>query len=243
MTTVDRELLTGTRVLKIVGLWLLLGVIVCASSWYALYALMPGWRETNTPTLILVAEAYALLPLAAVIVFGGIRATVNAVRFSYTGGRYLLMAVGLWAATTLALFCLYALFGVISGSRWGPVIEFVHDASDMARLATATPLDRVLIVVRVVTLVGLAEELLFRGLLFGWLRHRLSFAATALLTSVLFTLMHYFLILAVGVYLYSLVAGWLRERSGSVLPPLVMHILTDTTMLIAASILVANHIA
>jgi membrane protease YdiL (CAAX protease family) len=55
--------------------------------------------------------------------------------------------------------------------------------------------------------------------------------------------MHYFLILAVGTYIYSLVAGWLRERSGSVLPPLVMHILTDTTILIAASILVANHIA
>jgi uncharacterized protein len=98
-------------------------------------------------------------------------------------------------------------------------------------------------VVRVVALVGLAEELLFRGLLFGWLRQRLSFAATLLLTSVLFMVMHYFLILAVGVYFYSLVAGWLRERSGSVLPPLVMHILTDTTMLIAASVLVANHVA
>jgi uncharacterized protein len=113
----------------------------------------------------------------------------------------------------------------------------------MSRLAAATPLDWALIVLRVVALVGLAEELLFRGLLFGWLRQRLSFAATLLLTSVLFMVMHYFLILAVGVYFYSLVAGWLRERSGSVLPPLVMHILTDTTMLIAASVLVANHVA
>jgi membrane protease YdiL (CAAX protease family) len=45
------------------------------------------------------------------------------------------------------------------------------------------------------------------------------------------------------VFLYSLVAGWLRERSGSVLPALVVHILTDAAMLIAATVLVANHIA
>ena len=97
--------------------------------------------------------------------------------------------------------------------------------------------------VRAVGLAGLTEELLFRGLLFGWLRQRLSFAATLLVTSALFALMHYFLILAPGVFLFSLVAGWLRERSGSVLPSFVMHVLTDATMLIAAGILVTNHIA
>jgi uncharacterized protein len=243
MTTSDRKLLNGTRVLKTIGLWLLLAAIVCAGSWYALYWLVPGWRGTNTPTLVLVAEAYALLPLAAAIVFSGIRATASAVRFTYTGNRYLVMAVALWAGTLLVLFCLYAGAGAVGGSPWHPVIEFVHDASDMSRLATATPLDWALIVVRAAVLAGLAEELLFRGLLFGWLRQRLSFAATLLLTSVLFALMHYFPILAPGVFLYSLVAGWLRERSGSVLPSFVMHILTDTTILIAAGILVSKHIA
>jgi uncharacterized protein len=243
MTILDREMPTGRSVFKTIGLWLLLAAIVCVGSWYALYWLLPSWRGTATPTLVLVAEAYALLPLAAVIVFGGIRATANILRFTYTGGRYLVMAVALWAAMLLVLLCLYALFGAIGGSPWPPVIEFVHDASDMSRLATATPLGWALIVVRAVALAGPAEELLFRGLLFGWLRQRLSFTATLLLTSVLFAVLHYFLILALGVYLYSLVAGWLRERSGSVLPPLLMHILTDTTMLIAASILVANHIA
>ena len=118
MTTLDRELLTGTRVLKTIGLWLLLAVIVCAGSWYALYFLLPGSRGTNTPTLVLVAEAYALLPLAAAIVFGGIRAAANAVLFTYTGNRYLVIAVALWAGTLLLLFCAYAVVGAVGGSPW-----------------------------------------------------------------------------------------------------------------------------
>jgi membrane protease YdiL (CAAX protease family) len=138
---------------------------------------------------------------------------------------------------------LYTAFGALSGSLWHPLIDFVRHASDMSRLATATPIDWALIVIRAVALAGLTEELLFRGLLFGWLRPRLGFATTILVTSVLFAVMHYFVVLAPGVFLYSLVAGWLRERSGSVLPALVMHILTDTAMLIAATVLVANHIS
>jgi CAAX protease family protein len=243
MSTTDLDALTGTRVLKTLGLWLVMAVAVCVASWYGLYWLMPSWRGTDTPTLVLVAEAYALLPIAAVIVFNGVGSLARAVRFTPTSGRYIVIAVGVWAGMLCVLFGLYTAFGALSGSLWHPVIDFVRHASDMSRLATATPIDWALIVIRAVALAGLTEELLFRGLLFGWLRPRLGFAATILVTSVLFALMHYFVILAPGVFLYSLVAGWLRELSGSVLPALVMHILTDAAMLIAATVLVANHIA
>jgi len=65
---------------------------------------------------------------------------------------------------------------------------------------------------------------------------------TVLITSVLFVIVHIYVILAPAVFLYGLAAGWLRERTGSVLPSLILHSLTDTSLLIAAAILVANHV-
>jgi hypothetical protein len=72
----------------------------------------------------------------------------------------------------------------------------------------------------------LAEELLFRGLIFGALRRSpLGFAGAAVITAASWALLHanysvYGLaaIAFIGVYL-----AWLRERTGSLLTPMVCH--------------------
>ena len=83
--------------------------------------------------------------------------------------------------------------------------------------------------------VALGEELLFRGLLGGVLFRRLGFALGNLLQTALFLLPHLALLLvSLGLWrlvLVQLVAGWLlgwlRFRSGSVLPGWVAHSLTN----------------
>lgn len=73
------------------------------------------------------------------------------------------------------------------------------------------------------------EELLLRGLLFGSLRHILDEHRTVALTAGVFALMHMqydpaimLLILPMGVVL-----GYARSRSGSVLVPILLHILNN----------------
>lgn len=73
----------------------------------------------------------------------------------------------------------------------------------------------------------LLEELVFRGYLFkAWRRSRLGFSGTLLLTSLLFTATHagqYHWVYMGFVFVLSLLLGLAREKSGSVLLPILLH--------------------
>jgi membrane protease YdiL (CAAX protease family) len=80
----------------------------------------------------------------------------------------------------------------------------------------------------------LIEELLFRGLLQGWLveqswgRRQLGgFTLANLLVTVLFTALHFFShppLWAAGVLLPSLLYGYFRDRHDSVYPAIALHV-------------------
>ena len=92
----------------------------------------------------------------------------------------------------------------------------------------AAPLLASILRVLAVGLLGpIAEELIFRGWFFGLLRPRVGVAATLLLTSAGWAVLHYDYSWAViGVILVDgLLLGLARLTSRSVYPPIVMHIL------------------
>jgi membrane protease YdiL (CAAX protease family) len=81
-------------------------------------------------------------------------------------------------------------------------------------------------------LLAVAEEVLFRGLLAGWLMRRLGFAAGNLLQALVFLAPH-LLLLLVSTAFWPLLpvqfaAGWLlgllRYKSGSIGPPALAHV-------------------
>ncbi|WP_323845665.1 type II CAAX endopeptidase family protein [Microbulbifer magnicolonia] len=77
----------------------------------------------------------------------------------------------------------------------------------------------------------LLEELVFRGYLFSaWRRTRLGFSGTLLLTSALFTLLHwgqYHWVQLGSIFVLALILGLAREKSGSVLLPMLLHLLNN----------------
>jgi membrane protease YdiL (CAAX protease family) len=72
-------------------------------------------------------------------------------------------------------------------------------------------------------LVPFAEELLFRGLLFRWLRQRLDFWPAALISATLFGIAHQRLDQMIIVGLLGLPLAWLTEKSRSLVPAILMH--------------------
>lgn len=88
--------------------------------------------------------------------------------------------------------------------------------------------------VSLVLLQPLVEELLFRGLLQGWLAERpwgrrgfAGFTLANLAVSLVFTALHFVNhppLWAAGVLLPSLLFGYFRDRNGSVLPAIALHV-------------------
>ena len=92
-----------------------------------------------------------------------------------------------------------------------------------------------LVLLREAIYVALGEEVFFRGLLGGWLMRRLGFAMGNAVQTVVFLLPH-LLLLLVSLGLWPIIAvqmvagwllGWLRYRSGSILPGWLAHSLIN----------------
>ncbi|MBI1953654.1 MAG: CPBP family intramembrane metalloprotease [Candidatus Omnitrophica bacterium] len=94
--------------------------------------------------------------------------------------------------------------------------------------------------VALVTVAGpAAEEIFFRGLVYGWLRSRLSIGRALLLTAVLFGALHADPVAFLPITGLGLLFGWLYEKTGSLMAPLAVHILHNAGMLYFASLVKA----
>jgi len=83
-------------------------------------------------------------------------------------------------------------------------------------------------------LAPLVEELIFRGLVYGWLAGRWGGLTAWLLSSLAFAAAHYEPAHVVLVLPLGLLFGWLRWRTDSLLPSLIAHILNNGFALLAA---------
>lgn len=231
--------ISGRSILKTLGLWIALAVVVTIASWYLAKAFEPAaWKTAQVRAVLLVAEVYALLPVAVLLIYGGLNGLRVRVKLRYTGLKDIGLGIAMFVGLAVVLLLLYMGMGAISGSLWHPGKELISKATDMSRLPTADAVTWALILVRVFLLAGLAEELLFRGLLFGWLRKKYTAVPTIAIVTLLFTIEHIYPIAFPAAIVFSVGLGWLRERTGSILPGLIVHILTDSSMLLVAWMLV-----
>jgi membrane protease YdiL (CAAX protease family) len=148
----------------------------------------------------------------------------------------------LWviAASTLVLFLIMLVFGTI-------VYVFDRDAfvSDVKPFADMAQ-SRVWWALLIGAAIGapIAEELLFRGLLFGVLRDsRLGLTGTMIVTAALWATLHmqYSLYGLAAIFLIGLYLGWLRERTGSLIPPIFCHALYNGAIVVALANFTGPH--
>ncbi len=73
-------------------------------------------------------------------------------------------------------------------------------------------------------LIPIAEELFFRGVVFGWLRSRFNFWPANIASALAFGMIHLQSVeISLGLMAAGLVLGWLYERSGSVVTSILAH--------------------
>lgn len=200
-------------------------------------ALAPAWAsDIGHLSAVIVAEVYGLLITSLCVVLGRPH---DRLRLRVTNVRELGMAAMVWAGAWLLTFGLHWMIARMSPQFPSPG-QLARDllfvvGTDMGRLKGADLATWILAAGRATILAPIAEELLFRGALFGWLRQHLSAWPTIALTALAFAIIHAgvpaFLSLAVAV---GLAAGYARERCESVTPLIVLHTLQNTLLVVAA---------
>lgn len=85
------------------------------------------------------------------------------------------------------------------------------------------PLEYVAAFIALVILPPIAEELVFRGYLFGRLREKFGFWLSSIVVSIVFGIVHMQWNVAVDVAVLSLFLCYLRERTGSIWASIVLH--------------------
>ncbi len=81
-------------------------------------------------------------------------------------------------------------------------------------------------------LVPVAEEVLFRGMIYGWLRQRLGIVISIVASAAIFSVAHMNVQAALQVFMIGAVLAYLYERSGSIVPPMVTHATINVSSLV-----------
>jgi membrane protease YdiL (CAAX protease family) len=91
-------------------------------------------------------------------------------------------------------------------------------------------------------IVPIAEEVLFRGVIYRWLRDRWGVWIGVIVSALVFGALHGEISVAGATFVMGLALAWIFERSQSLWPPILIHILNNSLKLLALYALLASGI-
>lgn len=228
---------SGRRLVLALTAW----VVVSAAFGFTTFAvgksLAPEWAsDPDNLAVVITAEVYALLVASLLLVVGQGKSNKTGLALMPVRGREVVMALAALGSVFAVSGLGYTIVEAVASPEPSALDLILGIGSDGGRLADAGFLSTALIMTRILVLVPLGEELLFRGALFGWIRRRLSARWTIVITSLLFAVVHQFLIILPAVFLAGVALGWARERTGSVIPGIVAHSLNGLLLMLLSLI-------
>ncbi len=207
---------------------LILGLLTFGWSWSDISAL-------KVPPGVLVAMTlYQFLAMIGLSVLTA-RWVVRRTKEAPTAGMRAILA--LWPAAPIVLI-LAALTGVTVGWLPGWAAEFLSREYPWLRLGsvdlvgdmlTEGPLATRLLMIVTVTLLGpVAEELMFRGVLFDAMSRVGGLFFAVVTTTLLFSAVHLDPAQAIPLLITGAFLGWVRATTGSVWPAVTAHVVNNT---------------
>ena len=123
----------------------------------------------------------------------------------------------------------------------GPTVQWPKVLTTTAVDSAHQPVLEALIILTGVVLTPLAEELMFRGVLYQAFRRTMPAGVAALGASLIFAGMHFTLVLFIPLTIMGYVLAWLFERSGSLIPGMLVHACNNGIILVLIAGNPPNH--
>lgn len=111
-------------------------------------------------------------------------------------------------------------------ASWLPSVP-LDQAQDIGFQTFGSRTDNILAFLTLVILAPIAEEVLFRGYLYGKLKTYVPVVVAALVTSLLFALVHFQLNVGIDVFILSLFLCGLRSLTGSIWAGVLVHMIKN----------------
>lgn len=224
----DLGVVDGRRLLLTLGAAIAASAGLGTAVWFGLSAMDVAAKLTEQ---IVTALVYTTLVGTLVIAFWP--ASLPPLVIRGCGLRYFLLAPVVLSLTLVASGLVYSIGSPWTGGIVASARQVLAIATDVKWIGRAPLPVWTIATIRGTLLAPLFEELLFRGVLLGWLADRYSLLVAFFVSAALFAAMHGFPIVMPYAFLFGLAANSLRLRSGSLLPGLVMHALNSLLFLAA----------
>ncbi len=227
-------MVSGRRLLLALALWIVF-VAVAGGITFALLVLgARSWTRAHSADLgaILLCEAYLALLASLAVAFGGARGLRQQLGFRYTSLPDLALALGAWV-TALIL-------GLVLTGALTPLLGRPRSNAVAVLQLSFDPLFVALVVPTVCLLAPAAEELLFRGALFGWLRGRLPVPVAIGLSAATFAALHLLPPLLPFLFVFGVAAALIYQRTGSTMNSFVMHATQNSLAVVATYVALAQ---
>lgn len=159
--------------------------------------------------------AVVVLPVATRRKWSGVKQLLGIAK--KPGRSILWLPIAMWGLYMVVTIAIGALTQVLL-----PWVD-VNQEQQVGFEALSQPYEYVAAFIALVVVPPLAEELLFRGYLFGRLRERFGFWLTAIVVSVVFGFVHGQWNVGIDVAVLSIFLCYLRERTGSIWAGVALH--------------------
>ena len=222
------------RAAELFILWLFLSLVFE----FAAAQFVPPSEIATLPWVFSLAAAYAAAAVAAIAWF--VRsAQPESISLRDLGWRRIGPATALCAGIAGYLASLPAVYPVLalvnhfigSPAPSSPVVPIMMSASGTA--------PRLVLIVLVVAAAPLAEESIFRGVLFAGLRRRMRFGGAALISALVFAGAHGQLVALAPIAILGIVLAYVYERTGSLWASAITHACFNAASVLALYLLMS----
>ena len=207
----------GRRLGLAVGLWLILGAAPAILLLAGLRLWAAAWSTGHLPVLVaaLTWDFYLALLAGLYLAYGGYRGVTQILGFRWTKVSDLAVAWAAWLVTIVIGGLLTSVTEKVTGPPTSNVAPLVETSFSPWFVAAMVP---------VVVLVGpAAEELAFRGAIFGWLRTRFPLAFAVAGSAAVFAVAHLIPALIPLFFVFGVSAALVYQATGSTFNSFVMH--------------------
>jgi membrane protease YdiL (CAAX protease family) len=228
----------GKKVLIAFGGSVLAAAVMGTACYFVSHALL-GSAWGTAVSQIVTLQVYIVLLITVCLLFLPI--TEPPVAFRPSGTQDAIASVGIWIATVAAIVWFYFCLGSVFGSVIQVAKQITAFATDAKRLQGQPGPAWVIAIVRGCLIVPIFEEVFFRGVLLSWLRKHLNVHGAIFVMAALFAFMHGSLVVAPYVFIFAVVAGYVRVRTGSTFNTILMHSLNNVMLLYVGLRIFSGH--